>query len=107
MQLPGKGDPEKLELRRIVNWLLALEERRALATRPVEHTVPHKVKLPGYCEKDAAAWFRPTESVMEDNYVVEQWVMYRTVLLHIPHHVLEGPGAFLPWPTPLHIRSPS
>ena len=39
-------DPEKLELHRIVNQLLALEERRALAARPVEHAVPQKVKLP-------------------------------------------------------------
>ena len=26
---------------------------------------------------------------MEDNHVVEPQVMYRTVLLHIPYHVLE------------------
>ena len=82
-------DPEKMELHRIVNRLLALEERRALVVRPVEHAVTHKVKLPGFWEKDAAAWFRLAEAVMEDNHVVEQQVMYRTVLLHIPHHVLE------------------
>ena len=35
-------DPEKMELHRIVHWLLALEERRALPTRPVKHAVPHK-----------------------------------------------------------------
>ena len=29
-------DPEKMELHRIVNWLLALEERRALVSRPEE-----------------------------------------------------------------------
>ena len=51
---------------------LALEERRALPTRPVEHAVPHKVKLPAFWEKDAAAWFRLAEAVMEDNHVVEQ-----------------------------------
>ena len=37
-------DPEKMELRRIVHRLLALEERGALLakpTRPVEHAVPH------------------------------------------------------------------
>ena len=45
--------------------------------------------LPGFWEKDAAAWFRLAEAVMEDNHVVDQPVMYRTVLLHIPHHVLE------------------
>ena len=33
-------DPEKMELHRIVNRLLALEERRALVVRPVEHAVP-------------------------------------------------------------------
>ena len=84
-------DPEKIELHWIVNpnQLLALEERRALAVRPVEHAVPHKVKLPGFWEKDAAARFRLAEAVMEDNHVVEQQVMYRTVLLHITHLVLE------------------
>ena len=82
-------DPEKMELHRIVNQLLALEERSVLPARPVEHAVPHKVKLPAFWEKDAAAWFRLAEAVMEDNHVVEQGVMYRTVLLHIPHHMLE------------------
>ena len=48
-------DPEKMDLHRIVNQFLAVEERRALAVRPVEHGVPHKVKLPGFWEKDAAA----------------------------------------------------
>ena len=67
----------------------ALEERRALASRPVEHAVPHKVKLPGFWEKDAATWFKLAEAVMKDNHVVDPQVMYRTVLLHIPHHVLE------------------
>ena len=65
-------DPEKMELHRIVHQLLALEERRALPARPVEHAVPHKVKLPAFWEKDAAAWFRLAEAVMEDNHVVEQ-----------------------------------
>ena len=41
-------DPEKMKLHRIVNLLLALEERRDLTGRPVEHAVPHKVKLPGF-----------------------------------------------------------
>ena len=35
-------DPEKTELHRIVNRLLALEDRRALPVRPVEPAVPHK-----------------------------------------------------------------
>ena len=48
-------------MHRIVNRLLALEE----------HAVPHKVKLPGFWEKDAAAWFRLAEAVMEDNHVVK------------------------------------
>ena len=65
-------DPEKMELHRIVNRLLALEERRALPASPVEHTVPHKVKHRAFWEKDAAAWFRLAEAVMEDNHVVEQ-----------------------------------
>ena len=82
-------DPEKMELHRIVNQLMALEERRTLAARPVEHPVPHKVKLPGFWEKDVAAWFKLDEVVMEDKHVVDTQVMYRTVLLHIPHHVLE------------------
>ena len=64
-----------MELHRIVNRLLALEERRALPGRPVEHAVPHKVKLPAFWEKDAAAWFRLAKAVMEDNHVVEQRVM--------------------------------
>ena len=55
----------------------------------MEHVVPHKVKLPAFWEKDAIAWFRLAEAVMEDNHMVEQRVMYRTVLLQIPHHVLE------------------
>ena len=88
-----------MELHGIVNQLLALEKRRALA-------VPHKVKLPGFWEKDAAAWFRLAEAVMEDNHVVDQWVMYRMVLLHIPHHVLErARGSH--WPTPQSILSQS
>ena len=82
-------DPEKMELHRIMQRLLPLEERRALPARPVQHAVPHKVKLPAFWEKDAATWFRLAEAVMEDNHVVEQWVMYRTVLLHILHHMLE------------------
>ena len=43
----------------------------------------------GFWERDWAAWFRLAEAVMEDNHVVNQRVMYRTVLLHIPHNVLE------------------
>ena len=54
-------DPEKMELHRIVNRLLALGERRAIA-RPVEHAVPQKVKLPGFWEKDAATWGLPGQS---------------------------------------------
>ena len=65
-------DPEKMALHRIVNRLLALEERRALPARPMEQAVPHKVKLPAFWEKDAAAWFKVAEAVMEDNHVVEQ-----------------------------------
>ena len=61
-----------MELHRIVNRLLALEERRALPARPVEHAVPHKVKLLAFWEKDATTWFRLAEAVMEDNHVVEQ-----------------------------------
>ena len=103
-------DPEKMELHGIVNRLLALEERRALPARPVEHAVPHKMKLPAFWEKDAAAWFRLAEAVMEDNHMVEQPVMYRTVLLHIPQcHTMcwRGPGVSLPWLTPLSTPSRS
>ena len=50
-------DPEKVELHGIVHQLLVLEERRGQPTRPVEHAVPYKVKLPAFWEKDAAAWF--------------------------------------------------
>ena len=57
------------------------------------HAVSHKVKLPGFWEKDPAVWFRLAEAVMEDNHVVNPQVMYRTVLLHIPHHVLERASA--------------
>ena len=67
-------DPEKMELHRIVHRLLALEERRALPAlpvlpaSPVVHAVPHRVKLPAFWEKDAAAWFWLAEAVMEDNH---------------------------------------
>ena len=92
--LPGKttNTTQRMELQRIVDRLLALEERRELPappTRPVEHAVPHKVKLPAFWEKDGTAWFRLAEAVMGDNHMVEESVMYRTVILHIPHHVLE------------------
>ena len=100
-------DPEKMELHRIVNRLLALEERTAVAARPVEHAVSHKVKLPGFWEKGAAAWFRLAKAVMEDNHVVEQRVMYRTVLLHIPHHVLERARGILTLADTLYILSQS
>ena len=80
-------------MHRIVNQLLALEERRALVARPVEHPVPHKVKLPGFREKDVAAWFKLAEAIMEDKSLVDTQVMYRTVLLPILHHMLRGPEA--------------
>ena len=93
-------DPEKMELHRIVNRLLALEERRALTGRPVEHAVPHKVKLPGFWEKDAAAWFRLAKATMEDNHIVDPQVMYKTVLLHIPPPTCwREPGASSAWLT--------
>ena len=58
-------DPEKMELRRMVDRLL--EERRYLPPRQVEQPVPHKVKLPPFLEKDVAAWFKLAEAVLEDN----------------------------------------
>ena len=72
-------------------WTLdrLLEERRYLTPSQVEQAVPHKVNLPPFWEKDAAAWFKLAEAVMEDNFMRDPRVMYRTVLLHIPHHVLE------------------
>ena len=76
-----------MELFRIVDKLL--EERRYLPPRQVEQAVPHKVKLPPFWEKDAAAWFKLAEAILEDNHVRDPQVMYRTVLLHIPHHMLE------------------
>ena len=76
-----------MELRRIVDRLL--EERRYLTPRQVEQAVPNKVKLPPFWEKDAAAWFKLAEAVLEDNRLRDPRVMYRTVILHIPHHVLE------------------
>ena len=51
--------------------------------------MPYKVKLPPFWEKDAAAWFKLAEAILEDNHVRDPQVMYRTVLLHIPHHMLE------------------
>ena len=93
-----------MELHRIVHRLLALEERRALPappTRPVEHAVPHKVKLHAFWEKDAAAWFRLAEAVMGDNHVVEESVMYRTVILHIPTMCWSEPGGSSACRTPL------
>ena len=50
---------------------------------------PPQGEAASFWKKDAAAWFRLAEAVMDDNHVVEQRVMCRTVLLHIPHHVLE------------------
>ena len=79
--------PKKMELRRIVDRLL--EERRYLTPRQGEQAVPNKVKLPPFWEKDAAAWFKLVEAVLEDNRLRDPRVMYRTVILHIPHHVLE------------------
>ena len=76
-------------MHRIVNWLLTLEDRRALRARQVEHDVPHKVKLPGFWEKDSATWFKLAKVVMKDNHLGDPQVMYRTVLMHIPHHRLE------------------
>ena len=76
-----------MELRRIVDRLL--EERKCLPPRQVELAVPHNVKLLPFWEKDAAAWFKLAEAVLEDNSVRDPRVMYRTVLLHIPHHMLE------------------
>ena len=63
-----------------------LEERRP---GPVEQTVSHKVKLPPFWEKNEVAWFKLVEAVLEDNRLRDPRVMYRTVLLQIPHHVLE------------------
>ena len=51
--------------------------------------MPHKVKLPPFWEKDAAASFKLAEAILEDNRVRDLWVMCRTVILHIPYHVLE------------------
>ena len=55
----------------------------------MEQPVPHKVKLPPFWEKDVAAWFKLAKAILEDNRVQDPRVMYRTVLLHIPHHMLE------------------
>ena len=63
-----------------------LEERRPW---PVEQTVSHKVKLPSFWEKNEVAWFKLVEAVLEDNRLRDPRVMYRTVLLQIPHQVLE------------------
>ena len=57
--------------------------------RQVEQAVPHKVKLPPFWEKDAAAWFKLEEAILEENRMRDPRVMYRTVLLHIPHQLLE------------------
>ena len=63
-----------MELHRMVDRLL--EERRYLPPRHVEQPVPHKVKLPLFWEKDAAAWFKLAEAVLEDNQVRDPRVMY-------------------------------
>ena len=39
-------DPEKMELRRMVDRLL--EERRYMPDRPEDQAMPHKVKLPPF-----------------------------------------------------------
>ena len=80
-------DPEKIELRCMVDRLL--EERRYLLPRPVEQALPHKVKVLPFWEKETATWFKLAEAVLEDNHVRDPWVMHRTVILHIPHHMLE------------------
>ena len=72
-----------MELCRIVDRLL--KDRRYLPPRKVEQAVPHKVKLPPFWEKDAAAWFKLAEAVLEDNHVRDPWIMCRTVILHSPH----------------------
>ena len=75
-------DPEKMELRRMVDHLLALEERTVLTARPAEQAVPHKVKLPALWEKDVATWFRLAEAVMEDNHARDPRVRHlRTFFL--------------------------
>ena len=61
-------DPGKMELRRMVDRLLALEERKVLTARPAEQAVPHKVKPPALWEKNVAPGFRLAEAVMEDNH---------------------------------------
>ena len=78
-------DPEKMDR--------LLEEKRYctvyIPPRQVEQAVPHKVKLPPFWEKDAVAWFKLAEAVLEDNCVRDPRFMYRNVILHILDHVLE------------------
>ena len=83
------GTQRKMELHCMVHRLLALEEKRVLTVRPAQQAIPHKVTLPPFWEKDAAAWFRLAEVIMEDNHVRDPLVRYRTLLLHILHHLLE------------------
>ena len=102
-------DPEKMELHRIVNRLLALEERTAVAARPVEHAVSHKVKLPGFWEKGAAAWFRLAKAIMEDNPVVNPQVMYSIGRCSYTSRTTRwrGQEALSSWPTLQDILSQS
>ena len=53
-----------------------LEERRYLPPRPAEQAVPHKGKLPPFWEKDAAAWFKLAEAVLEDNSLRDPRVIF-------------------------------
>ena len=72
-----------MELRRIVDRLL--EERRYLTPRQGEQAVPNKVKLPPFWEKDAAAWFKLAEAVLEDNRLRDPRVMYIVQNCDTPH----------------------
>ena len=81
-------DPEKVELSRIIDRLLLLEERR-VPGRPSMLATPQKVKLNGFWEKSLATWFSLADASMADSNVQDPHAKYRVALLHVPAHILE------------------
>ena len=88
MTMPPRWDPEKVELRHIIDRLLALEERRD----PGRTTTPagsSKVKLPPFWEKNPATWFNMADAFMANDNKLDLQAKYREALLHVPAHILE------------------
>ena len=57
--------------------------------QPATAAGSRKVKLPPFWEKDAAAWFRTAEEILEECGVTEAKAKYRAILMHVPQHLVE------------------